>query len=197
MVVDDKCLRLFVAIPISPLPKLCDRVSELSATLSTQSGYRSVPFANWHVTLLYIGNTSAEAQQSIVQNLTQSLASCHCFDAKIMGIGCFPSNDLPKIIWAGMEGGQSLMELCVAVCNALAPLGILPVDEMFTPHLTLARLKRGAPYPSVHRFMAEYANEPWADIVVTEVVLFASINSPQGVRYLPLHRFGLKSGLFD
>jgi 2'-5' RNA ligase len=55
------------------------------------------------------------------------------------GIGFFPNEFHPRIIWCGVETSPNLATLAAAVDRALQPLGFPAETRAFTPHLTLAR----------------------------------------------------------
>jgi 2'-5' RNA ligase len=47
------------------------------------------------------------------------------------------------VLWLGVDGGETLMEVHRVLAGALADGGFRVEDRAFRPHLTLARVRRG------------------------------------------------------
>ena len=68
------------------------------------------------------------------------------FDVAFRGVGTFPQGRRARVIWLGVrEGAESLVALHEITGARLRTLGLDLEKRPFTPHLTLARLREGAP----------------------------------------------------
>jgi|ERR1700693_3424589 len=130
-------MRLFVALDIPDAVRRALR--ELMARLKPEcSGARWVRPEGIHITLKFLGETEGAKLDSI----NSALSSVHPagpvqFDFR--GIGFFPNEFHPRIIWCGVEASPNLATLAASVDRALQPLGFPAETRAFTPHLTLAR----------------------------------------------------------
>ncbi len=96
---------------------------------------------NLHFTLQFLGEVSEEITHKIIQILHTIKFSS--FNVNLKGIGTFPKNKLPRIIWIGTDenGGNTLIQLSKKVREALEPLEFFS-DKPFKPHITVFRIKK-------------------------------------------------------
>jgi 2'-5' RNA ligase len=91
-----------------------------------------------HITLKFIGEVATERAEDI----KKSLANAHVatpIKMSFRGLGFFPNERRPRVLWAGIEAGADLSALAAVVETTLEPLGITREKRPFSPHLTLAR----------------------------------------------------------
>ena len=93
-----------------------------------------------HLTLRFIGEVDNGRMEDVVEALT--LVDGAPFELRLGGIGHFPPRGEPRIIWAGVEKSEPLKRLKRAVDRALDEIGLPAEGRKFTPHITLARLRR-------------------------------------------------------
>lgn len=168
-------IRLFVGIELP---------SELRLRLSLLCG--GVPGAKWvdpgnlHLTLRFIGEVDEGTASDIDQVLAQIRAPR--FSLALAGVGHFGNGDTPRSLWAGVEKNPTLFHLHDKVETALMRLGLEPETRRYTPHVTLARLKRAA-VPPLQEFLRNHAlfrAEPFA---VERFSLIASYPTKSGSIY--------------
>ncbi len=116
------------------------------------------------------------------------------FALRCKGLGCFPTVRNPKIFWAGLTGEvKALHELKQHVDEQLKPLGIIPEDRAFHPHLTLGRIKQC--HSRERQLMAdifeERTEEPYGEWTVGKIDFMRSVLSPVGSFYSILKSFNL------
>src|SRR5258707_6184179 len=78
-------------------------------------------------------------------------------------MGEFATGAAPRTLWVGVEKNPDLMHLQEKIETALIRLG-LPPERRYTPHVTLARLKR-ASVPRLQAYLVAHAPfraEPFA-----------------------------------
>ncbi len=127
------------------------------------------PKDNFHVTLLFLGDTDDEKIPSLIANM-QPIAEKHAsFKLKIRGIGGFPSLQQARVIYLGVQRSQHILDLQAALEDALqAPEKFEPE---FTPHLTLARLRS---LKSCRDLVSPFEHIDLGKQNVSEIVLFSS-----------------------
>jgi len=179
--------RLFTAI---------DLPDTVKATLSDLQ--TDIPRARWvkahtmHLTLHFIG---ADVPEDHVEPMQAALATVQAapFTLRISGMGRFPPSrkKAPRVLWAAVDGGQSLLDLHAAIGAALRPTGYKPEQRLYRPHITLARMQAHKPTVEADAFLDQYAATHFASVPVREFVLMQSVLSPQGPRYTPLKHYAL------
>lgn len=138
--------RLFVAIELPH--EVLRAIGRLQADIQ-----RAVPdrTASWvrpegiHLTLKFLGDAPVTQVDALAAALANAAAEHHCFKLSLEGVGCFPSTYRPRVLWIGVGGDlRQLSALQASVEKHISPLGYPPEDRSFSPHLTLARARRGA-----------------------------------------------------
>ncbi len=186
-------MRLFVAIPIPE--DLARSLAEARRSLEQRlPGARWVEPQNLHLTLKFLGEVAEERAVRAAEALRRALQNAPAFRLELAGLGAFPSEKAPRVIWAGVGAGRPELEaLADGVRGALAAFGGGEDDKPFQPHLTLGRWKappeRGVP--------------PWrpagtplfGDCRVDRVCLMQSRLFPDGPAYRVLRQYPLKEAL--
>lgn len=146
--------RLFIALELpdyvlEALTKLQKQLQALdSGRVIRWTGIDSV-----HLTLKFIGETSADRKPDIVAALSVAAQPIAPFDLSLQGVGCFPDLRRPRIVWAGCAGDVStLHSLRDAVEHTVAPMGYPTEDRPFSPHLTLGRARQEARRDTLQSF---------------------------------------------
>jgi 2'-5' RNA ligase len=191
-------MRAFVAVPLGE--DVVRAAAALSAALRRRLGdlgasAKWVPPQNMHVTLRFLGNISEAQVPAIRETLGPVVLRHAAFLAGLRGIGAFPDPRRPSVLWIGVsEGGDAFQALAADVGRALDGLGFPEEDRPFHAHLTLARLRRGAPPCDLGAVLEEQAAADAGQTVVREVVLFESSLRPRGPVYCPVWRGTLNPG---
>lgn len=177
--------RLFVAIdlPEEYAPLLENLKDE---TLSA----RWTPPHQFHLTLRFIGDVEEEKVADIDQALVRVKSSP--FTMHAAGVGTFPSKRNPRVLYVSVKESGTLTTLQRDIEDSLQAIGIPQETKPFTPHLTIARLKRNASrlVRAYLRDKEEFTLEPF---MVREFFLYQSRLSPQGAIHQRLHSYPLGS----
>jgi 2'-5' RNA ligase len=175
-------LRLFVAIR----PPIAIR-EHLLAAMGGVAGARWQSDEQLHLTLRFIG----EVDRHSARDVDAALGAVHHppFEIALAGIGAFDRRGEPVALWAGIVPHEPLRILQKKIDQAIVRAGIEPERRAFTPHITLARLPRGARSVKVLlETSGGLASPPFA---VEEFSLFESRLTPEGAVYTRLERYSL------
>lgn len=138
----NQTIRLFIAAPIPPPPKLV--LSQVIERLSGKipQGVRWVNPGGIHLTIKFLGNIPPNEVTRITETMSQAAAEEPPFHVRLSGLGVFPNEIRPRVLWAGVEGDiRCLRGLQEKTESALEAIGY-PVDRrLFNPHLTLGRVR--------------------------------------------------------
>jgi RNA 2',3'-cyclic 3'-phosphodiesterase len=180
-------LRVFVAmdVPEEVLRNIAQLMKELVAVAR---GARWVRTEGMHVTLKFIG----EASREMTERVKSSLADIHSaspIEVSFRGMGCFPNERRPRVLWAGIEASGNLAELAAEVETRLATLGIPREERTFRPHLTLARFNEPQSQLRLAEAMQRLSTREFGAMRTSELHLYQSKLKPGGAEYMRLATF--------
>ena len=208
--------RLFAALP---LPReVRERLSLLAGRLAAafpEGRLRPVAVENLHLTLRFYGpapeeHPAAETGETAADLLEQHLRSGVRREAEALRergaapplislprLAPSPSDHRPRLVWAEVvedPGSAGFLKALRQAAEAAAPpAGFAPLLRRFTPHVTLARLRRPTPIPSgaLASFVPEEGVWP-NSFPIPEVQLLESVLDPAGAIYRRLAAFPLE-----
>jgi RNA 2',3'-cyclic 3'-phosphodiesterase len=177
-------IRTFVAIELDQTVRdyLLARQRELAAVLPQ---VRFVAPETWHITLAFIGEIESgtvRATREIARTVAATTAS---FTLHAAGVGIFGKLPTPKVLWVGISGNETaLRDLQQAVASALDKRSI-PFDHArFSPHITLARLRRSLQPDESQAVQAIIARaDQGPSFQVNAISVMRSDLTPQGAHY--------------
>ena len=103
---------------------------------------RWVSVSSIHLTLKFLGEADPEILPELAKSIKSSVKKQNGLEIRLRGIGCFPNQRNPRVIWCGIDGEtERLSELARNVETACMSLGFAPENRDFHPHLTLGRVK--------------------------------------------------------
>jgi 2'-5' RNA ligase len=190
-----KTLRLFWAINLPN--EIKDRLWEIQKQLrGTGVDAKWVGRENLHLTVHFLGEVDVAIIDALVSAVQGALLDRKFFTLQLGGLGVFPDARHPRVLWAGVAGGENeLWEIHRLVAGAMLPFGIPLPGRSFSPHLTLARLRslRGAPelMTMVRQLGPDYDNLGWMQ--VGSVDLMQSKLTPGGPIYTLMAKVRLRS----
>jgi RNA 2',3'-cyclic 3'-phosphodiesterase len=185
-------VRLFVALDLRE--DVRQAIRELIGRLQPASrNARWVRPEGMHITLKSIGYARPE-QLEPVRSALAAMRSPQPIEMRFRGIGFFPNEKRPRVIWSGIEASPNLAPLAADIERALEPLGIAPESRGFVPHLTLARFNPPAPADQLVRAAGELQSHELGSARETEFHLFESILRPTGAEYKKLSSYSFVQG---
>ena len=180
-------MRIFIALDIT---------AEIRARLSEymERARLLAPEARWarveglHVTLKFVG----EASGSRVDEMKSALASVKAplFTIRFESVGVFPNPRGPRVLWAGVDGGDHLPHLASTIDRALEKPGFPRENKPYHPHLTLARTSKH-PLRELQTLLADSPPQ-FGTMTAREFFLYQSQPQKGGSKYIKLERFVLE-----
>lgn len=188
---NDNLIRAFVAVDLPE--ELRIRLGELIDRLSARIGRGTVRWVRpqgIHLTLKFLGDVGAARTEEIAGAVRSVTERHRPFQVEVGGVGCFPGPGRPRVLWVGVkEPAGALAKLQGEVEAGLAALGFPREDRPFSPHLTLARVRREASPVEAAKagaFVAGLPSEILGEVEVGRVTLFRSELRPAGPVYTAL-----------
>ena len=186
-------IRSFVALQLRENER-----SEVDAILqklrSLDVGVKWEQRANLHITLRFLGDTTA----SVLQNMNQDFQS-EC--SRIGGIrmmfdclGCFPNLHSPRIVWLGTSNPSStLMQLGKTAETIAVSHGFEPEKKKFHPHCTLGRVRTQKNHADLQNAIQTITFNP-IEALFNNVSIMRSVLQPGGSVYTELFNIPLSIG---
>jgi 2'-5' RNA ligase len=180
-------MRLFVAMDIPE-----DVRSAIAAVIAKLRpacrNARWVRIEGLHVTLKFIGEAPSEKVDTIKTALA-ALPSCDPILINFRGLGFFPNDRRPRVLWVGIEAGPELAALAARIETALNPLGIPHDERTFAPHLTLARFEAPRVLDAMQEAVKKSSRFKFGATTAQEFHLYQSVLKPGGAEYTRLATF--------
>lgn len=165
-------MRLFVAVDIPP--EIKRELGHAQKNLPEEGGLKKVELPQMHITLKFLGEVNPRMLDRVDAVLREVEFSG--FKVKVRGIGAFPNERYVKVVWAGCESPE-LEALAHEINGKLS--GMFAKEE-FTPHLTIARVKRKL---VMDDYLKKYAEWKFGDFHVREFHLVESVLERSGPKY--------------
>lgn len=144
--------RLFVAL--TPPPPVRE---ELAALADDLEGVRWTPANNLHLTLRFLGDTTAGKQADMETALAR--VRVESFVLPVGGLGVFPPRGPAKVLWAGVGSGHTrLYQLRKQVDEALLSVDMTIDVRNFSPHFTVARLSETVEPKHLGKYLYHHRN---------------------------------------
>ena len=146
-----------------------------------------IPSENIHLTLFFLGNVSNKDFPDLIQSVEKKI-ECNNFQLTITGTGVFPSSNLPKVLWLGI--GKGIDELTSLQSQVEKSIRIFKENSQkttFTPHITIARIRRAYTKIDVLPFLNTVYSP--IELDVNSICLYESKLSPEGAQYTVLNAF--------
>ncbi len=142
-----------------------------------------------HLTLAFLGELDEDALATTITVADEIARPARPFELALSGLGVFGPPSAPRVIWAGVGGEtRALHGLQRRLAEALEAQGFPREARPFSPHLTLARLKRpldDVAYTRLRELLARPTSRPprWP---VSELRVMRSELAAEGARYTAL-----------
>ncbi|HEV7966427.1 MAG TPA: RNA 2',3'-cyclic phosphodiesterase [Candidatus Acidoferrales bacterium] len=180
-------MRLFVAmdIPEDVRSAIGGFVAKLRSACRNA---RWVRIEGLHVTLKFIGETAAENAERIKTALA-AIPGRAPISMNFRGLGFFPNERRPRVLWAGIEADPELAALAAEVGTALHPIGVGRENREFSPHLTLARFETPRGLDALHTAIDKAGPYEFGGVTAKQFHLYQSVLKPGGAEYTRLATF--------
>ncbi|WP_010663558.1 RNA 2',3'-cyclic phosphodiesterase [Marinilabilia salmonicolor] len=145
----------------------------------------------WHITLKFIGSFSVSSIPELAGKLRNGFNQKAGEQLVVKGAGFFGSLQSPKVLWAGVERSDWLDELNKIAEDICLETGIPESPKPFSPHLTLARIRKLKRPVRLIEEVKRQGETLWDKVRVNEVGLYKSELTPDGPEYSVLNKFKL------
>lgn len=191
-------VRAFIAIQFPNSVKI--RVAQAIKPLREQVGADWVRWVDpdlYHLTVKFLGEVTQhdiEQIKRVVENLARDGSS---FETHVGEFGVFPNTRRPRVLWVGLQEPTGAMRsLQRKIEDHLEPLGFEKERRKFHPHITVARVRRGASRNDLRRLSAaleRFSLAQLAAVHTDQIHLVQSELTPEGPIYSRLASFSISA----
>lgn len=137
-------------------------VDELTEFLHARPQMPWINPEQWHITLAFLASVPPARTDELIDRLTNSFTRKKALNLQLCGGGVFPSPDRAKVLWMRpVELSGDLDALARTARNTANACGATPDGRTFTPHLTVARLRRPIEATRWLRILNSFTSSPW------------------------------------
>ncbi len=183
-------LRTFIAIdfPAEIIQKI-EKIITYFESQTPSDALKWVSTNNVHLTIKFLGDIPEEKLDQVKSVLSDSLNDISEFNLEIKGLGMYPNKRNPRVIWLGVNADNALADLHHTLDRALAAADVEREKREYTPHLTIARVRRRTNHATIKDIgetLSQFKVDSLGKIKVSEVVLYQSELTSKGPIYTPL-----------
>ena len=186
-------IRCFISVklPDDVRRSMADLIAELKKTGPDVSW---VPAGNIHLTLKFLGNTNDSLIPMIKERITKKLSHYNAFYIKIVGVGCFPSERRPRVLWIGVERSDLLNSIQKDMEAEVEELGFAPEDRPFSPHLPFGRVRSQRGIAEMLRRVTEFRTADFGLVEVKSIHIMKSDLKPTGAEHTSIAEIPIGRG---
>lgn len=178
-------LRLFIGVePDAATQRFLDATAAECRHQALPRDTRWLSHSNRHLTVAFLGETSADLLEPIEARLTEISRETEEIWAQAVSTHPFPRNK-SKLLATELLPSPELDQLHQSCRQLMKDVGIRPESNSYRPHFTLARSRQGfartQPLPTHHLCR------------LTNLTLYHSLLAPGGSQYSQLAKFPFSS----
>src|SRR5437868_1246595 len=151
-----------------------DRLDQLIAGLRPLARLAWSRASNLHITTKFIGEWPEEKLPQL-QRALAAVAARPPIHIRVNGLGFHP-----HLFFAGVEASRELAVLAEDTSEALAKLNIPPETRPYSPHLTLARIKKRSGLAAFRKEVGRIGQPDFGAFTADRFFLYLSKPGPSG-----------------
>lgn len=185
-------MRLFIALDIDR--GALEGVHPAIEFLSLHSSLlKPVLPGSFHITLKFLGECSAGLADDLVRGFSSLVLPGTALPYEFRGLGAFPDLNHAQVLWCGVGADESrVRDIHREIERFAGVFGFQPEKRGFTPHLTLARVRKGMKLTApVTEFLKSHTGTSYGRSAFRQITLYSSILTPQGPVYNALGKIHL------
>ena len=183
-------IRNFIAIPIKQ--EIKEKITEFVLPLKKDnSNVKWDKKSNYHITLLFIGNSTGKEIIFIDKVLSEMVKEISNMHLEIKGIGAFPNINRAKTIWVGVKSDNTLLQFQNNLVKNIKKEIVIKNNNRFIPHITIGRVKTIANTELVHSLQKD-KERFFGEQNIDNIVHYESKLTPKGAVYTVIKNYIIK-----
>jgi len=168
--------RMFVSVPVGDTAWS----TPVSDALRACKGVKPSPPEQLHITLRFIGDVDESRIPALVSAVEAACAGTGPFEVSIKGIGCFPNERRPSVVWVGAEPHDRLTSLSDGISRQLKRSHFRFDEKAFKSHITVGRCNGPTDISGV---LAQFRDLEFHTFGCDHVAVVRSYLGPSGARH--------------
>ncbi|HDS06871.1 MAG TPA: RNA 2',3'-cyclic phosphodiesterase [Bacteroides sp.] len=177
--------RTFIGVPLRVGPLFLEAREELMEILAGERISWVHP-SRYHVTMRFIGNTRQPAISRISRALEETTETPVKQHITLGDLGSFGDRVQPRVLWVGVRQPEFLNRLKEMTDAALDKCGIRPEKRVFSPHLTLGRIRNRVDPAALQSAVKTMKDRFGQEVLLDRLVYFRSEPGNGGPVYTPI-----------
>lgn len=183
-------MRTFIAIDFSP--EIIRKIDEIINYFKSQTPEKALKWVapqNLHLTIKFLGEVPENKIEQIKTLINQALVDVQTFEIGVDGLGMYPKPQTPRVVWLGIKGSEPLKEIHKKLNSQLQIADVRPDNRRFSPHLTIARVRRNADKRTVQEIgqtLSKFKVDTLGKCIIDHIVLYKSDLTSKGPVYTKL-----------
>jgi len=136
-----------------------------------------------HLSLKFLGDIPVSKVKDVLEKMRSSVEGVAPFDMTFKGLGAFPKQDNPRVIWIGVIAPEALGLIASRIEEGCADLGFKKEDRPFSPHITLSRVKFVRDRRGLPEVFKMFQDTEFGKVHVDAIRLKKSLLGPKGPTY--------------
>jgi 2'-5' RNA ligase len=187
-------IRSFIAAEIDPAIQA--KILQIIITLKQKihEGVKWVSDQNIHLTLKFFGDIEQDKLTLLSDALQTTLVSFSPITIELAGIGAFPDNKRPRVVWVGIKDSPALMKMTSAIEELAVKTGVKAEERAYSAHITLGRVAKNADYLDIMKVGEAISSLKVSEIgtqIIHELVIFRSDLQHEGPTYTRIYKLQL------
>ena len=175
-------IRSFISFNIPSTPAVRDQLKILKDIRGV-----SVP-KEVHLTLRFLGDVETKKIRELSEQM-RSLEKYRSFDVSMKGVGAFPNNKDPRVVWIGAELGDPFRNILSDI-DAMLDASAIDYDKKpFKAHITIGRVRE--PSKVLTDLINERRDTEIGSFVCSDIFLMKSVLTQKGAEHSVIDTFHL------
>jgi RNA 2',3'-cyclic 3'-phosphodiesterase len=157
----------------------------------TGADLKPVEIENLHFTVKFLG----DVPDSVIEEVEAKVRplSLPRMEVDVRGLGAFPDEKNPRVVWAGVgyEDLDMVSKSAQQVIDALRGIGEKE-ERAYHPHITLARVRSPTNLEALEALIAAYASKDFGRTPIMMLKLKSSTLTPRGAAYRDIKEYPLR-----
>ncbi|MBI5000943.1 MAG: RNA 2',3'-cyclic phosphodiesterase [Euryarchaeota archaeon] len=172
--------RGFIAVGVGGLSKILDFGEALK---KARGEMKLVEADNIHMTVKFLGKVDDRKNERILECMKAAVEGMAPFEMSLKGVGAFPADSNPRVIWIAAEGAEPIGEMAKRLNSSMKRLGFPPEEREFAPHITVARVRGDRNRERVMEVVNSYSGAEFGTVKVDCLHLKRSFLTNEGPVY--------------
>lgn len=182
--------RIFIAVnfPVEIKQAINSIIDKIK---NSEPNIKWVDLDNTHITLAFLGWVTEKEIARATVILKQISKNFKIFKINLGNIGFFPSINTARVVWIGSGENLNILNIQNNLNKQLTISGLKTEDRLFTPHLTIGRVKKDKKIKNTDKILAISKKIDIGEVIVSNIDIMESVLKKSGPEYKLLFRVNL------